>query len=82
MEEIIKELSQKYTKDKRVIKAICEYPFLFSKHKIEDPSNLRAIMIMYFGKFVPKFRSTIEDKIVNTDKYILRKSIAKNKKQL
>jgi hypothetical protein len=82
MEEIIKQLSQKYNKDKRVVKVICEYPFLFAKRKIEDPNDLRPIMITYFGKFVPKFSITPEVKISNTEKFSKRKAIAKARKQL
>lgn len=76
MEEVIKELALKYNKDKRVIKVICEHPLLFAKHMIEDPNNIRAIMIRYFGKFVPKHGITLEDKQKNVDRYLKSKSIA------
>jgi hypothetical protein len=77
MEEIIKELSLKYNKDKRVIKLICEHPLLFVKNRIKDPNDIRSIMIPYFGKFVFKFGKTLEDKKFNTDKNLSRKFIAK-----
>jgi hypothetical protein len=77
MEEIIKELSLKYNKDKRVIKLICEHPLLFVKNRIKDPNDIRSIMIPYFGKFVFKFGKTVEDKKLNTDKNLSRKFIAK-----
>jgi len=82
MEEIIKQLSQKYNKDKRVIKVICEYPFLFAKRKIEDPNDIRPIMITYFGKFIPKHTVTLEVKNRNVNNFNRRISIAKAKKQL
>lgn len=77
MEEIIKELSLKYNKDKRVIKLICEHPLLFVKNRIKDPNDIRSIMIPYFGKFVFKFGKTLEGKKLNTDKNLSRKFIAK-----
>ena len=77
MEEIIKELSLKYNKDKRVIKLICEHPLLFTRHRIEDPNDIRPIMIPYFGKFVFKFGKTMDDKILNFKKYLSKKPIAK-----
>lgn len=77
MEEIIKELSLKYNKDKRVIKLICEHPLLFVKNHIKDPNDIRSIMIPYFGKFVFKFGKTLEGKKFNTDKNLSRKFIAK-----
>ncbi len=77
MEDIIKELSLKYNRDKRVIKLIAEHPLLFTKHCIQDPNNIRPVMIPYFGKFVLKFKKTVESKIYNTNKYLARKSIAK-----
>jgi hypothetical protein len=77
MEEVIKELALKYNKDIRVTKAICEHPLLFVKHMIESPDNIRAIMIRYLGKFVPKNKKTIEDKQLNVAKHLQRKSIAK-----
>jgi len=76
MEEVIKELALKYNKDIRVTKAICEHPLLFTKHTIENPNDIRAIMIKYFGKFIPKYNKTVEDKQKNMDRYLKRKSIA------
>jgi hypothetical protein len=74
MDKVIKDLSLRYYKDVRVIKTICEHPLLFTKRKIEDPTNLRAIMIRYLGKFVPKHGKTVEDKQKNYDRYLLNKS--------
>jgi len=74
MEKMIKELSLKYCKDVRVIKTICEHPLLFTKHKIEDPNNIRAIMIKYLGKFVPKYGKGLEDKQRNVKRFLDRKT--------
>jgi len=77
MEEIIKELSLKYNKDKRVIKLICEHPLLFTAHHIKDPNDNRPIMIPYFAKFVFKFGKTLEGKKLNVEKLLSKRSIAK-----
>jgi hypothetical protein len=77
MEEIIKELSLKYNKDKRVIKLICEHPLLFAKYRMKDPNDIRPIMIPYFAKFVFKLGRTIEDKKRNTEKNFYQRIIAK-----
>lgn len=82
MDDIIKDLSDKYKIDQRVIKLICYHPLLFAKRIIEDPSDERAIMIKYFGKFILKYNKTSEDKKINVDKYLYKKSIAKEKKLL
>jgi hypothetical protein len=82
MEDIFKELSIKYDKDKRVIKLICEHPLFFTRRRIEDPNDIRAIMITYFGKFVPKFGKTVEDKVLNVNKYLSKKPIAKDSNKI
>jgi hypothetical protein len=74
MDKVIKDLSLRYYKDVRVIKSICEHPLLFTKRKIEDPTNLRAIMIRYLGKFVPKHGKTIENKQKNVKRFLDRKN--------
>ena len=68
-ELIMKDISLRFYKDMRVIKAICYHPFLFSKKKIEDPNDTRAIMITYFGKFVMKSLKNMDSKIRNVKKY-------------
>lgn len=68
-ELIMKDISLRFYKDMRVIKAICHHPFLFSKKKIEDPNDIRAIMIPHFGKFVMKALKTMDSKIRNVKKY-------------
>lgn len=77
MNDIFKELSLKYNKDRRVIKLICEHPLLFVVNRIRDPNDVRPIMIPYFGKFVVKFGVTMQDKITNVKKYLSKKPIAK-----
>jgi len=77
MDEIIKKLSLKYNKDKRVIKLIAEHPLLFTKNRIKDPDDNRPIMIPYFGKFVFKFGKTLEGKKLNVLKLLSKKHIAK-----
>jgi len=74
MNKVIKDLSLRYCKDVRVIKTICEHPLLFTKHKIEDSTNIRAIMIRYLGKFVPKHGKTLEDKQRNVKRFLDRKN--------
>ncbi len=76
MKEIIKKLSQEYGKDERVIKLICFHPLLFTKHKMEDPNDLRPIMITYFAKFIPKWNKTLDDKKLSIQRYLYKKTIA------
>ena len=76
MEEVIKQLALKYNMDVRVIKLICNHPLLFTKHIMEDPEDIRAVMIRYFGKFIFKLGKTVEEKKFNTEKHLARKSIA------
>lgn len=73
---IYKQIAKQFDMDERVIKLICEHPLFFVKQKIEDPENIKAIMIRYFCKFVPKYNKTIEDKKFNVQKYLSRKAIA------
>lgn len=77
MEEIIKQISIQTGKDQRVIKVICEHPFLFSKHVIEDPNDDRPVMIKYFGKFVCKHAITTFTMNLNVKRYLKNKAIAK-----
>ena len=76
MEDIIKQISLTIGKDKRVIECIVHHPLLFTKRVIENPEDIRAIMIPYFGKFVFKIFKTVEDKKRNVEKFLHRKSIA------
>jgi hypothetical protein len=76
MEDVIKQISLTIGKDKRVVECIVHHPLLFTKHVIEDPNDIRAIMIPYFGKFVFKIFKTVEDKKRNVEKFLHRKSIA------
>ena len=68
-ELIMKDISLRFYKDMRVIKAICHHPFLFTKKRIEDPNDVRAVMIMYFGKFVMKYFKNMQSKQRNVKKY-------------
>lgn len=62
MDDVLKDISLRFYKNIRVVKVICEHPLLFVKKRMEDPEDIRAIMITYFGKFVLKPSKTIEDK--------------------
>jgi len=68
-ELIMKDISLRFYKDIRVIKAICHHPFLFTKKRIEDPNDVRAIMITHFAKFVMKHFKSMESKQRNVKKY-------------
>jgi len=81
MEEVIKQIASKYNKDIRVTKAICEYPLLFAKRRIEDPNDIRPIMITYFGKFVLKKEKSIEDKEKNVERLNKLKANRLNRKK-
>ena len=50
-DKIIKQLAEKYGKDKRVIKLIAHSPFKFLKLIIEDPEDWRPLRLRYFGIF-------------------------------
>lgn len=77
---IIQDLSLRNSKQKWVIDAIVNHPFLFAKRRMEDPDDLRPIMIVHFGKFVPKYGTTLESKRINTEKHFARKSNSSAKK--
>jgi len=79
MKEIYKQIAKQFGKDERVIKLICEHPLLFTKERMEDPNDMRPIMIMYWGKFVYKTTKTLDDKKNAIDRYLKKKSIAINK---
>jgi len=78
-DSILKEISILTHRDIRVVKLICEHPFLFAKHKIEDPNEDRAVMIMHFGKFVCKHNVTKDMKRYNTINLSVQKAIAKGR---
>lgn len=40
--------------DQRVVRLVADYPLKFSRDRMSDPDDWRAIMIRYFCKFVPK----------------------------
>ena len=69
MDDVLKDISLRFYKNIRVTKAICEHPLLFAKQRIEDPNDIRPIMIMYFAKFVMKNRKTMENKQTNVKKH-------------
>lgn len=75
--KIHKDLSLRHRLDKRVIREITFHPLLFSKRMIESGDD-KAIMIRYFGKFVPK--TTINNK-TNAMKYIY-KTLSDNLEEL
>ena len=79
MKEIYKQIAKQFDKDERVVKLICEHPLLFTKHKMEDPIDIRPIMIMYFGKFVFKRTKSLDDKNKAIETYLKKKSIAIDK---
>jgi hypothetical protein len=81
MEDIIKQISLTVGKDKRVIECIVHHPLLFTKRVIENPEDIRAVMIPYFGKFVFKTMKTLEDKKCNMQKFLRKKSIASKVQQ-
>jgi pyruvate-formate lyase len=51
-DRIIRELSKKYGKDERIIRAITNTPFLFAKKTINSLEDERPIRIPYMGTFV------------------------------
>lgn len=76
MKEIYKQIAKQFGKDERVVKLICEHPLLFTKHRMEDPNDLRPIMITHFAKFVLKTTKTVKDKELSLKRYLTKKSIA------
>jgi nucleoid DNA-binding protein len=52
IDKIIKELSLKYRKDERVIRAITNSPFIFTKTVMRSFEDDTPIRLPYFGAFV------------------------------
>jgi len=52
--DLIKEISIMTGVDQRVVRLVADYPLKFSRDRMSDPDDWRAIMIRYFCKFVPK----------------------------
>lgn len=50
--EIINDISLLLRLDKRVIKMVVDYPFLFITRKMKDIDDERSFMVHYFGKFI------------------------------
>jgi hypothetical protein len=78
MEDVINKIAEKFGKDARVIKLIAEHPLLFTRHIMENPDDVRPVMIRHLGKFIYKQFRSPEEKKVQTAKYLKRKSIAVN----
>ena len=68
--DIFTELSEKYKVDKKIVTIICQFPFMFLRKRLMDPTNEDIVMIHYFGKFrikrtqigkkLEKYRKTVE----------------------
>jgi hypothetical protein len=72
VDPILKDLSLRFYKDIRVIKLICDHPLFFVSERIKDPTDIRAIMIPFFGKFVFKYSKTMSSKEINTKNHHIR----------
>jgi nucleoid DNA-binding protein len=53
-EKIIRDLAREEKLDPRVVKLVVDSVIKFTRDRITDPTDRRAVMIPHFGKFAPK----------------------------
>lgn len=51
-DQIVKEISEKLGKDKRVVDKVSRSQFTFTTKVVRDPEDNRPVMYRYLGKFV------------------------------
>jgi hypothetical protein len=54
-EILISKIAEKYKLDKRVVKHLVSYPFLFTANTMRSGEDYTPIMLRYVGKFIPRY---------------------------
>jgi len=58
-DELVKRIAKRKNMDERVVRLIADYPFKFTRDRMSDPADWRAIRIRHFGVFALRLKFTM-----------------------